>query len=234
MNNAAYRIATVAVLGLLAVAFVVAAVLILARGDGNASIQVIPPPSQVITPPNDTVTESTQTGGGSAPSTTQPEPDLRVYVNGAIQNPGVYQLKPGDRLVDALAAAGGATAKSDLTLINLAQRVRDEGYYYVPEVGETPPPIAVSAEPPSQPAESNSPVGAQPKSNLIDNLIDLNTGSAEALTSLPSIGPVKAQAIVAYREQNGPFTSVEEITNVSGIGPATYENIRNLVTVGAP
>ena len=220
MNNSAYRIATVAVLAVLAVAFIVAAVLILARGDGNA-------PIQVITPSSTTAAESTQIGGGSASKPSLPETDLRIYISGAVQNPGVYPLQPGDRLVDALNAAGGETANADLTLINLAQRVRDEGYYYVPQVGETPPPIAALPDQPAHPEESGPSDSVQPKSNLID----LNTASTEALTNLPSIGPVKAQAIVAYREQNGPFASVEDITNVSGIGPATYENIRALATV---
>lgn len=227
MNNSAYRITVIAVLALLVGGLIVAAVLVLARGDGNAPIQVITPAPATVTK---STSESTQIGGGSAPTTTPPEADLRVYINGAVQNPGVYPLQPGDRLVDALAAAGGATSNADLTLINLAQRVRDEGYYYLPKVGETPPPIAALPDPPSSPAESSSLSSGTPKSNLID----LNTASAEALTVLPSIGPVKAQAIVFYREQNGPFASVAEITNVSGIGPATYESIRDLVTVGPP
>ncbi|HEU0020946.1 MAG TPA: helix-hairpin-helix domain-containing protein [Dehalococcoidia bacterium] len=226
MNSSAFRIAIIAALALLSGVLIVAAAWILARGDGNAPIQVIEPSSA-------SATEPPQIGGGGAlmpTPPTPPEPDLRVYINGAVQNPGVYPLQPGDRLVDALAAAGGATANADLTSINLAQRVRDEGYYYLPQEGETPPPIAALPAQPGPPQESNPWGGAQP-----DNpLIDVNTASADALATLPTIGPVKAQAIVAYRDQNGPFASIEEIIEVSGIGPLNYETIRDLVTVSPP
>jgi competence protein ComEA len=223
MNNSPYRIAAIAALALLSGALVLAAALILARGDGGAPVQVIPAPSA-------SATESTEIGGGTAPMPTPPEPDLRVYINGAVQNPGVYSLEPGNRLVDALAAAGGATAEADLTSINLAQRVRDEGYYYLPQQGETPPPIAASPPGPGSPEEANSSGGAPPPAGLID----LNTASADLLATLPGIGPVKAQAIVAYRDRNGPFASIPEITRVAGIGPSNYETIRDLVTVSPP
>ena len=157
-------------------------------------------------------------------------PELRVYINGAVGNPGVYQLQPGDRLADALKAAGGAAAGADLAAVNLAQRVQDEGYYYIPREGETPPPVAAS------PNLSNSPLSSDfpGNSGAGDGLIDLNTATLEALTTLPGIGPARAQAIVAYREQNGPFVSVEQVMEVSGIGPATYESIRDLVKVSSP
>jgi competence protein ComEA len=155
---------------------------------------------------------------------------LRVYINGAVQRPGVYTLEPGNRLVDALTAAGGATAEADLTSINLALRVRDEGYYYLPQKGETPPPIASSSTDPNS-GEAEPPPGG-PQS--ADSLIDLNTASEVLLATLPSIGPVKAQAIIAYRDRNGPFASIQEITRVSGVGPSNYETISNLVTVSPP
>jgi len=223
MNQSAYRTVTIAALALLSGALIAAAALILARGDGNA-------PIQVITPDSTTATESAPGGGGSHPMPTPPEPDLLVYINGAVQNPGVYSLQPGDRLVDALTAAGGANADADLTSINLARRVRDEGYYYLPQKGETPPPIAELPAGSNQPEEANRLRGP-----LADNsLIDVNTASPDALATLPSIGPVKAQAIVAYRGRYGPFASIEDITRVSGIGRSNYEAIRDLVTVSPP
>jgi competence protein ComEA len=132
--------------------------------------------------------------------------------------------------VDALTAAGGAEAEADLAAVNLAQRVQDEGNYYIPKVGETPPPVPVS------PNVSTSPLSSDiaANTNMGNGLIDLNTASTDTLITLPGIGPARAQAIVDYRERNGPFVSVEQVTEVSGIGPATYESIRDLVTVSAP
>ena len=223
MAGPAYRIAAIALLALVAVLFITAAVILLARGNGNAPIQIVTP--------------SSEGGTNSAPGNTAAPlvsptmaPELRVYVYGAVRNPGVYQLQPGDRLADALESAGGAADDANLTAVNLAQRVQDEGYYYIPRVGETPPPVAESPNLSSSPRSSEIPANSGPG----DGLIDLNTATLEALTTLPGIGPAKAQAIVAYREQNGPFVSVEQVTEVPGIGPATYENIRDLVKVSTP
>jgi competence protein ComEA len=220
MSGSIYRIIAIGVLALLTASFVTAAAILLSRGDGNAPIQIIGPSSgEVFTPvpPNNLTT--------SPPST--PLPDLRVYISGAVQNPGVYPVQPGDRLVDALKAAGGANPDAELTAVNLAQRVQDEGYYYIPRVGETPHPLPQFPGEPTSDAIPNDFGGAGPNNELID----LNTASLDALMTLPGIGPVKAQAIVDYREQHGPFASIEGLTAVSGIGPATFEKIRDLVTV---
>jgi competence protein ComEA len=223
MSGPIYRIAAIGLLALLAVLFITAAAILLARGDGNA-------PIQIITPSPDGAAGSAQGNARATLPSTVLAPDLQVYINGAVQNPGVYPLQPGDRLVDALAAAGGAVVDADLTAVNLAQRVQDEGYYYIPKVGETPPPAAaspdVSTSPPTSDILANSGPG--------NGLIDLNTAPVDALTTLPGIGPARAQAIVDYREKNGPFVSVDQVMEVSGIGPATYESIRDLVTVSVP
>jgi len=150
-----------------------------------------------------------------------------VYVSGEVQRPGVYLLNPGDRLEDALAAAGGGTSDANLEAVNLANRVQDEAHYRVPRVGETPAP---------EPNAVSAPAGSQDLTGddgqTLTGLIDLNTASSELLESLPGIGPVRAGAIVADRELNGPFLTVEQITRVQGIGATTYTNIRDLVTVG--
>jgi competence protein ComEA len=221
MSGPAYRIAIIAALALLSVAFVTAAVVLLIESNDNAPVQVIGPSTggtSTLTPPDNRATSLTA----------QAQSDLRVYISGAVQKPGVYSLQPGDRLVDALEAAGGATAEADLTAVNLARRVQDEEYYYIPVVGETPPSIATSL---NGPALVESTIAAN--TGASNGLIDLNTASAETLSTLPGIGPVKAQAIIAHRERN-PFQSVDQITSVSGIGPATYEKIRGLITVNTP
>ena len=223
MSGPIYRIAAIGLLALVAVLFITAAVILLARGNGNTPIQVITPASEGASGP----VQGNATAPLSPPTIV---PDLQVYVNGAVRNPGVYPLQSGARLVDALAASGGAAADADLTVVNLAQRVQDEGYYYIPRVGETPPPVVATPQRSTSPLPSDIPANSGPG----DGPIDLNTATLEALTTLPGIGTVRAQAIVAYREQNGPFGSVEQVTEVSGIGPATYESIRDLVTVSTP
>ena len=110
-------------------------------------------------------------------------------------------------------AAGGAAEGANLSCINLALRVRDEAHFHVPGKGE----------PCQAPSTSSTPEE--------NDKIDLNTAAMEQLETLPGIGPAKAQAIIAYREMNGPFQSIEEITKVRGIGPAIYEGIRDLVWV---
>ncbi len=122
-------------------------------------------------------------------------------------------------------AAGGVTDEADREALHLSLRVHDEGYVYIGRIGETPrPPIATALA--STP--TGGPGGSEPGSG---GVIDLNTASVELLGTLPGIGEVRANAIVDYRRQNGCFQSTSDVTKVSGIGPATYEKIRDLVTV---
>lgn len=211
MNVSIYRQAAFIALAALAGAVIATAAILLSQGDGNAPIQIVSSPAEV----------DASTGGSAAPPLILPSEDIQVYISGAVQDPGVYPLRPGDRLVDALDAAGGAIEGADLNRVNLALRVQDEGYYYIPQEGETPPLAATDT--------SAVAAGAPP---VDGGLVNLNTASADVLSTLPGIGPVKAQAIVSYRQQNGPFASIEEITAVTGIGAGTYEKIRDLVAVG--
>ena len=168
----------IAIMALMAatVAAVMAAVVLLARQDDNAPIRIIVPDSQQATPPR-----------------------VRVFVSGAVVNPGVYTLAPDSRITDALAAAGGVTGEANIEGVNLALRLKDEAEYYVPRLGESPP--AVSSM-------------QQAQTQIQDGLIDLNLASVELLDTLPGIGPALAGAIVSYRENVRPFQSVEEIQEV--------------------
>ena len=213
------RSISLAVLGALAGALVTAAVVLLARGDGNAPIQVLP------ATPDETIGQ-TDSEGGLHPLAPKEETNLKVDIRGAVRNPGVYTLPPGSRLEDAVEAAGGVTDEADREAMHLSLRVHDEGYYYIGRIGETPrPPIAT--------ASALTPTGglgdSEPGSS--DSVIDLNTASVELLETLPGIGEVRAIAIVDYRRQHGCFQSTSDVTNVSGIGAATYEKMRDLVTV---
>lgn len=209
----------IAVLAVLVVIIVIPAVVLFVRGGGEQPVQIILP-----------------TPGGTDGKTASPEvgkskespgkPELRVYVSGEVQRPGVYLLIPGDRLEDALSAAGGTTSAANLEAVNLALRVQDEAHYRVPMIGETPGPELSAI---SDNAASQDPAGGDTQSPT--GPIDLNTASAEMLESLPGIGPVRAGAIVADRGVNGPFLTVEQVMMVQGIGAITYTNIRDLVTV---
>ena len=207
----------IAVLAVVVVVIVIPAILLFVRGGGNQPVRIIlPTPGRT-----DSETASPDVESSKEP---QGKPERRVYVSVEVQRPGVCLLNPGDRLEDALAAAGGGTSDANLEAVNLANRVQDEAHYRVPRVGETPgsEPNAVSA-----PAGSQDLTGDD--GQTLTGLIDLNTASSELL---PGIGPVRAGAIVADRELNGPFLTVEQITRVQGIGATTYTNIRDLVTVG--
>ncbi|HHS97126.1 MAG TPA: ComEA family DNA-binding protein [Chloroflexi bacterium] len=142
---------------------------------------------------------------------------LRVYVCGAVREPGVYRLPPGSLVEDAIRAAGGPTDEADLVRINLARELLDQQQVYVPSVSETTPYPTLSG-------------GVAPTST--PSRIDLNTATAAELEALPHVGPALAQEIVAYREAYGPFRSVEDLLNVPGIGPSTLEEIRPWVEIG--
>ena len=213
MNDRVYRGILIALLAVISGGFIMAAAILMVRANGNAPIQVItaPPETVEVLPPN---------SSGSPENPT----DLVLHVRGAVNRPGVYGLRPGDRLVDAIDAAGGAAENADLTAVNLAQRVHDEGSYFIPTIGETPPPIVES---PTPMLEDNS----GPTTTPGHIPLDLNTASVQELDALPNIGSGRAQAIVDYRAANGPFGSTEEITQVPGIGQGIYQSLRDLVTV---
>lgn len=151
-------------------------------------------------------------------STTIP-PALVVHVVGAVREPGVRELPGGARILDAVSAAGGPTEDADLARLNLAAPVADGAQIRVPVLGEEPTgPLIV------EPVPAETAVGA-------GEPVDLNAASAAQLESLPGVGPATAAAVIAWRDANGPFTSVEQLLEVRGIGPAKFEALRPLVTV---
>jgi competence protein ComEA len=138
---------------------------------------------------------------------------LIVDVAGAVHQPGVYEFAEGDRVIDAIERAGGPIPKADLSLLNLAAPLTDGTQILVPKSG---PPGAV----PGGTASGSS-----------TGLININTASATELEGLSGIGEVLAATIIEYRDQNGPFATIDDLMDVSGIGPATLEEIRDQVTV---
>ncbi len=161
---------------------------------------------------------------GSAATTTTPvvASTILVYVAGAVVAPGVYRFPADARVQQAIAAAGGATPEADLDTLNLAASMRDGDRVYVPRMGQ-PVPAAVGATGSvgATTAGVTQPIGP----------VDLNRATVDELDALPGIGPATAAAIVAHREQKGPFSSVDGLLDVRGIGPAKLDTIRALVKV---
>ncbi|MCF6379640.1 ComEA family DNA-binding protein [Nocardioides KLBMP 9356] len=145
---------------------------------------------------------------------TEPGAELVVDVAGKVRRPGIAVLPAGSRVVDALEAAGGARSGVDLTGLNLARLVVD---------GEQ---ILVGVAP--APGVAGTVVGAPPEGT---SLVNLNTADQPTLETLPGVGPVTAAAILAWRTDNGGFTSVDELLEVDGIGEATLEDLAPLVTL---
>lgn len=140
---------------------------------------------------------------------------ITVHVAGAVARPGVYRLRSGARVDDAVRRAGGARGRADLTQVNLAQELEDGRQVLVPKRA---PPVVAGAP---VPAGSAAPAGP----------VNLNTATLEQLDALQGIGPVTAQQILDFRERQGGFSDVEELDQVPGIGEATMASLREAVTV---
>lgn len=133
-----------------------------------------------------------------------------VHILGAVARPGLYELRDGDRAVDAVAAAGGFLEAADQSQLNLARLLVDGEQIVVPEVGETP---------------------AVAPGTTASGLVNLNTADAATLETLPRVGPAMAARIIEWREANGPFTAVDDLLGITGVGDKTFEGLRELVTV---
>jgi competence protein ComEA len=141
---------------------------------------------------------------------------ILVHISGQVIQPGIYSLPSGSRVADAVEAAGGMTDQADESKINLASLLDDGQKIQVPAIQNI---LA---------GQSETHSGASPS---IEDPLDLNTASQVELESLPEIGPKTALAILTYRDEHGPFKTVEELLDVPGIGPATLAKIRDLVAV---
>jgi len=151
---------------------------------------------------------------------------ISVHVAGAVARPGVYELPVDSRVQDAVEAAGGLSPDADPQAVNLAAILLDGDRGLMPSKTADQ---TVSRGQPTSPVISRS--NPAPSILELDPLININTASQVELETLPGIGPKTAQKIIAYREANGPFESIEDIQDVSGIGPKTFEDIEELITV---
>jgi competence protein ComEA len=140
---------------------------------------------------------------------------VAVHVAGRVRHPGLVRLPAGSRVQDAITAAGGATSGADLDAVNLARKLTDGEQVRVPGPGDPAPPPPDAAAGPATPSAP----------------LDLNTATVEQLDTLPGVGEVTAGRIVAYRSAH-PFTTVDELLEVPGIGQRRFEQLKDLVTVG--
>lgn len=145
---------------------------------------------------------------------------LLVHVLGAVAKPGLVELSPGARVVDAVAAAGGFTEAADPAGVNLARPVVDGEQLVVFAVGEAPAPGAAASAP-----------GGAGSAAPGDGRVHLNSAGLTELDTLPRIGPALAQRIIDWRDANGPFTSVDQLLDVAGIGDAVYSGLIDLVSL---
>ncbi len=145
---------------------------------------------------------------------------ILVEIKGNVKQPGVFELAADSRLHDAIDLAGGFLPEADTVSLNMAMKLADEMSVYVPKVGETviTPPVVASS-----PAQATGPSGG--------GLININTADETGLTDLPGIGPSKAAAIIAYREENGPFSSIDALKEVTGIGDKTFEQLKDSISI---
>lgn len=186
---------------LLLAALIAASLAYLVWGQNRATEITLLPPLPTATP----TTAPTQT---PLPS---PAP-LEIYITGAVAQPqSRLSLAPGSRVEDAIAAAGGALPEADLSRVNLAQVLRDGDQIHLPSLTENTPPATPSPNAP--------------------RLVSLNTATQAELESLPEVGPSTAAAIIAYREAGDGFQTLEELMEVEGIGPATFEAVKPFITL---
>lgn len=175
----------------------------------------------------------------------EPESEGYVYVCGAVENPGVYPVREGMRVFEALELAGGFAQDADREWLNQAERIQDGQRLYVytrEEIQKLREAAQETGQVPGSGTSGTMPAGMETVSGnaaatsgevqgSADGKINLNTADREELKTLPGIGDAKADAIVRYREEHGPFGSIEEIQNISGIKSAVFSKIRDLITV---
>lgn len=151
---------------------------------------------------------------------------VTIYISGEVKNPGVVELKYDARLADGVDLCGGLTKDANLNGINLAMKIKDEGHYIIPKVGEE---TADTVTNDNEYRNENNTLN-EPESNN-DNKININTADLSELDSLPGFGQVTAQKIIEYRQEHTKFNSIEELMNIKGIGEKKFNNVKDYIYV---
>ena len=174
------------------------------------------------------------------------EKKLKIDIKGEIKKPGVYELKENDRVSDAIKIAGGLTENADTTLINLSKNLTDEMVIIIynkneiekikseqPKVDKVIEYIEKECKCPDK--VNDACMSSYEKTEKIEQnaetKISINTATIEELKKIPGLGESKAKSIIEYREKNGKFEKIEDITNVSGIGKTTFEKFKDYITI---
>lgn len=168
------------------------------------------------------VTDAAQTSGAAETEQVSTSAHVVVHVDGAVMLPGVYELADGARVNDAIELAGGLTAEADTSTLNLAAKLADGQKVTVPLVGEST--NSASSGEAMLSADGSG-------SSAANTLVNINTASADELDTLPGVGPSTAATIIQDREQSGPFTSIEDIMRISGIGEKKFAKIKDYICV---
>ena len=192
----------------------IAVLVVTLAGAGLWYTRSLPKPVQIASSSGPVV--AGQVAGAATASASASAAPIIVDVTGWVHDPGVYEFVTGDRVIDAVERAGGAKPGADLSILNLAAPLTDGTQVVVSKEGAAG---AVGA------------TGSSTGGTTAGALININTATATEFETLSGIGEVLAAAIVDYRTENGPFTSVDELEDVSGIGPSTLDEIRDQVTV---
>lgn len=145
--------------------------------------------------------------------------ELYVHVCGCVKSPGLYQMQEGQRVGDAVEQAGGFSGKANRDAVNLAEVLQDGIQIYIPSMQEKD----------LKETKESSVTGSGEE--VTEKKININLASADELTELSGIGPSRAEDIVKYREENGPFSSIDDIKNVPGIGEGIFDRMKDLITV---
>lgn len=144
---------------------------------------------------------------------------IKIYITGEVVSPGVYELEENSRVEDAIHAAGGLTEKAVLTNVNLAYVLEDADKIYIPNSNDDEDTGIISSE-----ISSSTPSNKNQK-------ININKANAQDLESVPGIGPSTAEKIVTYRNENGKFSSIDDLKNVTGIGEKKFESIKDYISI---
>ncbi|GAA0718735.1 helix-hairpin-helix domain-containing protein [Clostridium malenominatum] len=139
---------------------------------------------------------------------------ITIYVNGEVENPGVYKLKSNSRIEDAIKIAGGFTEKADKDKLNLAKKIKDEDYVYV-----------------SGKVDKDNIESGKLNVSTGEKKVNINDASKEELKTIPGIGDVTAQNIIDYREEKGGFNSIDEIKNINRIGEKTFQKLKDKLDI---
>lgn len=212
-------------------AVVVAMLVVIAMASGLAMATLGGESDGVTFDRDATSVERADTGSADASDDGDPSSDSKkasaasevyVDVDGAVVTPGVYRLREGARVAQAIDAAGGLTPEADVAGLNRASKVVDGQKIYVPHVGEQQTVDVVAG---SGPGEASA--GA----SVASDLVNINTANASELQTLSGVGPSMAQSIIDERTQNGPFTSIDDLMRVSGIGEKKFAKIKDCICV---